>query len=91
MTFSKEDKMLSNWFNIFLKEYEEYLEKYEKDLDNASKTFQVKRNFCLHDLYEECHGSGKKENGELCIHFISCNCSKCSPGFMQETIEKVVV
>ena len=34
---------------------------------------------CLHDNCPECHGSGKKDNGGYCVHFISCPCPKCSP------------
>lgn len=34
---------------------------------------------CLHDNCPECNGTGKKKNGEDCIHSISCPCGKCSP------------
>ena len=34
---------------------------------------------CLNKLCIECHGTGKKKDGTLCIHFISCSCSKCTP------------
>jgi hypothetical protein len=33
---------------------------------------------CLHKLCPECKGTGKKANGTLCIHMISCPCPKCS-------------
>lgn len=33
---------------------------------------------CLHDGCPECRGSGRKENGQLCVHHISCSCPKCS-------------
>ena len=34
---------------------------------------------CLHDNCPECHGSGRKPNGETCVHMISCPCRKCKP------------
>lgn len=36
---------------------------------------------CLHDQCIECFGSGKKQDGSPCIHFISCNCPKCAPHY----------
>lgn len=36
---------------------------------------------CLHDLCSQCHGTGRKANGEMCIHYLSCHCPKCSPRF----------
>lgn len=35
---------------------------------------------CLHDKCPECSGSGRKQNGQTCVHMLSCKCSKCSPG-----------
>ena len=37
---------------------------------------------CQHDSCSECHGTGKKKNGDMCIHMISCRCPKCSPRYM---------
>lgn len=34
---------------------------------------------CFHDNCPECHGTGRKANGEACVHMISCPCPKCSP------------
>ena len=34
---------------------------------------------CLHKNCPECHGSGVKLNGEICIHMISCPCPRCTP------------
>jgi hypothetical protein len=34
---------------------------------------------CLHMSCIECLGTGKKRDGSICIHMISCNCQKCSP------------
>jgi hypothetical protein len=33
---------------------------------------------CLHESCTECHGTGKKRGGEICVHFISCTCKKCN-------------
>lgn len=32
---------------------------------------------CLNDDCKDCHGTGKKANGTLCVHYTSCGCSKC--------------
>ncbi len=34
---------------------------------------------CLHKSCMDCFGTGRKRNGELCIHMISCPCPRCSP------------
>ena len=34
---------------------------------------------CLHNRCTECNGSGRKKDGSLCAHYISCPCEKCSP------------
>jgi hypothetical protein len=34
---------------------------------------------CLHKSCPECHGTGKKDNGENCVHYISCPCPDCRP------------
>jgi hypothetical protein len=33
---------------------------------------------CLHKGCSDCHGTGTKKNGELCVHFISCPCPQCT-------------
>lgn len=33
---------------------------------------------CLHDGCSECIGTGVKEDGSPCVHYISCPCPKCS-------------
>lgn len=76
-------------------EFDEFFDKLKKECDerewvtyphipipfdelfiNNEKTNQSN---CLHDSCPECHGSGRKVNGGLCIHFISCPCPKCTP------------
>lgn len=34
---------------------------------------------CLHKQYPKCHGTGIKENGEVCLHWIACPCPNCTP------------
>ena len=36
---------------------------------------------CLHDSCPDCHGSGVKKNGEICVHWISCPCPRCTPRY----------
>lgn len=36
-------------------------------------------NRCLHKNCQECGGTGKKRDGSVCIHMISCPCPKCTP------------
>ncbi len=36
---------------------------------------------CLHKQCPECHGTGKKLNNELCVHYLSCPCPRCTPQF----------
>ena len=37
---------------------------------------------CLHAGCSQCHGSGRKKNGEICAHMLSCPCERCSLGRM---------
>ena len=34
---------------------------------------------CLHRNCKHCHGTGRKDNGQACIHCISCPCKLCNP------------
>ena len=60
---------------------------YESDLSKRQKAhLQSVSNFntqnwqpCLHDACTDCHGTGIKINGGMCMHGISCSCPKCSP------------
>lgn len=29
---------------------------------------------CLHQRCDDCEGTGRKKNGETCVHYISCPC-----------------
>lgn len=76
-----------------LKEYfkntprEEVLKSWKESKKNAPKNGPTVDEFlkentvkeCLHKLCKACHGTGSKENGQNCVHMISCPCKKCSP------------
>lgn len=34
---------------------------------------------CLHLLYQSCWGTGRKKDGTVCVHCISCPCPRCTP------------
>lgn len=42
----------------------------------STKKYESK---CLHDSCTSCNGTGFKNDGSMCVHMISCNCSKCNP------------
>lgn len=61
--------------------YEDDLAKRQKEhLDQVANN-QPKWNNqpCMHDACPSCIGTGIKLDGSMCIHSISCHCSKCSP------------
>ena len=33
---------------------------------------------CLHQSCGDCNGTGRKKNGGMCIHMISCPCPRCT-------------
>lgn len=64
-------------------------EEYEKDLKRRQeehlKNINNQQGYwrpCLHDGCSQCLGTGKKRDGSMCIHYLSCPCPKCSPQFM---------
>lgn len=64
--------------NFNQEQYENDLQKRQAEhLQGMNKIFIP----CLHDSCPECIGTGKKIGGEMCIHFISCSCPKCSPTY----------
>lgn len=50
------------------------------DLNNQIKDLSKLK--CLHDSCSECKGTGRKQNGTTCVHYISCPCEKCTPVFI---------
>jgi len=66
--------------NLTKEEYEADLKsRQQKHLEGVRSyggaTFQP----CMHDQCTECIGTGIRNNGEGCVHWISCKCPKCSP------------
>ena len=59
-----------------------YPKELAKRIENGEKWSLGKdRQKCLHDACPDCHGTGKKHDGTMCIHFLSCPCPKCTPRF----------
>ena len=54
-------------------------EKQKQHLENVEKLKD--KQHCLHDGCPDCFGTGVKEDGSPCIHWISCPCPKCTPKF----------
>lgn len=48
-------------------------------IPNHAGNVKIQNVSCMHDACTKCHGTGKTESGELCVHFVYCNCKKCSP------------
>lgn len=66
------------------KQYEEDLKKrQEEHLNNVFKRNQTPWQPCLHDSCPSCIGTGIKRDGSPCVHYISCPCPKCSPGYLK--------
>ena len=43
--------------------------------------FPNRKEECLHDKCSACKGTGRKKDGTICVHMISCPCSRCNPTF----------
>ena len=59
---------------------------YERDLKRRREEIGKKRELtrspwrpCLHDGCTQCAGTGRKADGEICVHMLSCPCPKCTP------------
>ena len=62
-----------------MKKYKKQLIDQMEDLLKNNPLNDIEISTCLHDQCPECHGTGKKHDGSMCIHFISCSCPKCTP------------
>lgn len=61
-------------------EYERELREIQrKHLDKIRQLYDHEWQPCLHDQCSQCHGTGMKEDGSMCIHAISCPCPRCTP------------
>lgn len=45
--------------------------------ENYDKIFR--RQECLNQKCKNCGGTGMDSRGEICPHYVSCPCKKCSP------------
>ena len=59
-------------------------DEYERDIGEMQRQHLERVNNyrwqpCLHDQCGECHGTGVRLDGSVCIHMISCPCPKCTP------------
>ncbi len=77
-----------NYNNTFMiqettkEQYEKELaERQRKHLENVTNQQNSNWRPCMHDQCPECCGTGVKHNGGICIHMISCSCSKCTPSY----------
>ena len=67
-------------FNLNREQYEEDLKRRQKEhLYSIQRQNDANWRPCLHDQCLECHGTGIKRDGSMCVHGISCPCPKCSP------------
>ena len=44
-----------------------------------TNTINLNDTICMHNSCTRCYGKGVDREGRPCIHYISCNCSKCHP------------
>jgi len=78
---------MTHWYDRTIDE-----EEYYKDLERRQQEHldRVKRLYspfsppfqpCLHDQCPSCLGTGVRADGSMCIHNLSCPCSKCTPWY----------
>ncbi len=66
--------------SIDRKQYEEDLKRIQQEhLDSIQKQNDLNWQPCMHDACTECHGTGVTRGGGACVHFLSCQCLKCTP------------
>lgn len=72
--------------NISIVNYnDEYRRQYEENLRLRQlehlKNIKSSWRPCLHETCTQCHGTGIKLDGEICVHSISCPCPRCTPQY----------
>ena len=66
---------------------DEIIRKQQEHLRRVEKNRQKRMNAygdgsdCAHLRCGQCVGTGVKENGTRCVHYISCPCIRCSPTY----------
>jgi hypothetical protein len=50
---------------------------------NIFKSFNIPdyEQSCMYNSCQNCNGTGVDFYGKICIHYISCGCSKCNPTY----------
>ncbi len=47
-------------------------------LNSADKEVQpIDVDYCLHQSCSQCHGAGRKADGQICFHYLVCMCKGC--------------
>jgi hypothetical protein len=57
------------------------LKERKKLLEIRLKNDFINHESCLQDQCLECMGTHIKIDGNPCIHYLSCSCTKCTPNF----------
>ena len=64
-----------------IRELENLLRERKKDNELPAVTTTdnpLKTDYCMHLSCSKCQGTGRLENGTLCVHMLVCSCRKCS-------------
>ena len=74
-TWISEDLKPRNSREEYERDLKERQRRHLEKIEDQGKYWQP----CLHDQCSDCVGTGRKRDGSLCVHCLSCPCSKCSP------------
>ena len=69
--------LIDNNFNL-----EDFYDVIDKTIDRNGHIGRISQKNCLHKSCSQCHGNGVKQDGSICVHYISCNCPSCTTYFM---------
>lgn len=64
------------------KPLEDFYDVIDKTIDRNGHIGRISQKNCLHKSCSQCHGNGVKQDGSICVHYISCNCPSCTTYFM---------
>jgi hypothetical protein len=48
-------------------------------IKNTAYKWPLEKDQCLHQACQQCRGTGRKDNGQFCVHMIACKCPNCRP------------
>lgn len=57
------------------------VDQYKRDNFFDSSNGIKKYSECLHKQCTRCKGTGVTKRGEPCLHYLSCQCPKCTPQY----------